>query len=154
MTAARTERAFVTDAPASSVHGRSAAPPSSRREFEAPEVFGREALRRIERALPWVERAYASVRFSILRPKLLSVMDLMLTDEGRILDVGCGFGLFAAYFGQTQRRRSIVGIDPDTRRVRIARDVAASLGLDQHEFVVGDVRDARLAGPFDAVYML
>jgi 2-polyprenyl-3-methyl-5-hydroxy-6-metoxy-1,4-benzoquinol methylase len=128
--------------------------PNGRNAFEAPEVYGRGAIANITRALPLVERAYAFVRFSILRPKLLSVMDLMLTDEGRILDVGCGFGLFAAYFGQTQPRRRIVGIDLDTRRVRIARGVASSLGLDQHEFVVGDVQDARLAGPFDAVYML
>jgi 2-polyprenyl-3-methyl-5-hydroxy-6-metoxy-1,4-benzoquinol methylase len=122
--------------------------------IEAPEVYGRDAIRRIVRALPAVERAYSRVRFSILRPKLLSVMDLLLTDEGRILDVGCGFGLFAAYFGQTHPRRRIVGVDPDARRIGLARDVAKRLGLTQHEFHVGDVRDAELQGPFDAAYVL
>lgn len=122
--------------------------------IEAPEVYGREAIGHIVRALPPIERAYSLVRFSILRPKLLSVMDLLLTDEGRILDVGCGFGLFAAYFGQTHPRRRIVGVDPDARRVGIARDVAARLGLSRHAFVVGDVRDAPLEGPFDAAYVL
>ena len=92
--------------------------------IEAPEIYGREAISNIVRALPPLERAYSRVRFSILRPKLLSVMDLLLTDEGRILDVGCGFGLFAAYFGQTHGRRQIVGIDPDARRIGMARDVA------------------------------
>jgi 2-polyprenyl-3-methyl-5-hydroxy-6-metoxy-1,4-benzoquinol methylase len=106
------------------------------------------------RALPPIERAYSLVRFSILRPKLLSVMDLMLTDEGRILDVGCGFGLFAAYFGQTHPRRRIVGVDPSARRIEMARTVAAKLGLRDHSFVVGDVRDAALEGPFDAIYVL
>jgi 2-polyprenyl-3-methyl-5-hydroxy-6-metoxy-1,4-benzoquinol methylase len=118
------------------------------------EVYGGGAIRRIVGALPLVERAYSVVRFSILRPKLLSVMDLLLTDEGRILDVGCGFGLFAAYFGQTQPRRRIVGVDPDARRVGIARHVAERLGLEEHRFVVGDVRDAELDGPFDAAYVL
>ena len=68
------------------------------------------------------------LRFSILRPKLLSVMDLLLTDEGRILDVGCGFGLFAAYFGQTQPRRQIVGVDPNCapHRARASRVPARS----------------------------
>jgi SAM-dependent methyltransferase len=122
--------------------------------IEAPEVYGREAIRQIVRGLPPLERAYSMVRFSILRPTLLSVMDLLLTDEGRILDVGCGFGLFAAYFGQTHPRRRIVGVDPDARRVGIARDVAARLGLRRHVFVVGDVRDAPLEGPFDAAYVL
>jgi 2-polyprenyl-3-methyl-5-hydroxy-6-metoxy-1,4-benzoquinol methylase len=121
---------------------------------EAPEVYGRDAIRRIVGALPVLERAYSLVRFSILRPKLLSVMDLLLTDEGRILDVGCGFGLFAAYFGQTHPRRRIVGVDPDGRRIGIARRVAERLELREHRFVVGDVRDASLEGPFDAAYVL
>ena len=126
----------------------------SLRRFEAPEVYGGGAIAKIVRALPPVERAYSLVRFSILRPKLLSVMDLMLTDEGRILDVGCGFGLFAAYFGQTHPRRRIVGVDPSARRIEMARTVAAKLGLRDHSFVVGDVRDATLEGPFDAIYVL
>jgi 2-polyprenyl-3-methyl-5-hydroxy-6-metoxy-1,4-benzoquinol methylase len=121
---------------------------------EAPEVYGRRAVANIVRALPPIERAYSRVRFSILRPKLLSVMDLLLTDQGRILDVGCGFGLFAAYFGQTHPGRSIVGIDPNARRIGMARDVASRLELQRHEFVVGDVRDAELSPPFDAAYVL
>jgi SAM-dependent methyltransferase len=124
------------------------------RTLEAPELYGRKAIRRIARALPLVERAYAEVRFSIFRPKLLSVMDLLLTDEGRILDVGCGFGLFAAYFGQTHPRRAIVGVDPDARRVALASRVAASLDLVNHEFHVGDVRSAQLEGPFAGAYVL
>ncbi len=117
-------------------------------------MYGREAIGQIVRALPLIERAYSIARFSILRPKLLSVMDLLLPDEGRILDVGCGFGLFAAYFGQTQPGRRILGIDPDARRVQLARGVASRLGLGGHEFVVGDVRDAPLEGPFDGAYVL
>jgi 2-polyprenyl-3-methyl-5-hydroxy-6-metoxy-1,4-benzoquinol methylase len=122
--------------------------------MEASEIYGRDAIAKIVRTLPLVERAYSLVRFSILRPKLLSVMDLLLTDEGRILDVGCGFGLFSAYFGQTHPRRRIVGVDPDARRIGIARHVAASLGLRDYAFVVGDVRDAALEGTFDAAYVL
>jgi len=125
-----------------------------RAPIEAPEIYGRGAIARIVRALPPIERAYSLVRFSILRPKLLSVMDLLLTDEGRILDVGCGFGLFAAYFGQTHPRRRIVGVDPSVRRIALARGVAQSLGLRDHSFVVGDVRTADVEGPFDAIYVL
>jgi 2-polyprenyl-3-methyl-5-hydroxy-6-metoxy-1,4-benzoquinol methylase len=122
--------------------------------YAAPEVYGRGAILRIVRCLPPIEQAYSLVRFSIMRPKLLSVMDLLLTDEGRILDVGCGFGLFAAYFGQTHPGRRIVGVDPNARRIGLARHVAARLGLRDHSFVVGDVRDASIEGPFDAAYVL
>jgi 2-polyprenyl-3-methyl-5-hydroxy-6-metoxy-1,4-benzoquinol methylase len=127
---------------------------SARTRFEAPEIYGRGAIAKIVRALPPIERAYSVARFSILRSKLLSVMDLLLTDEVRILDVGCGFGLFAAYFGQTHPQRRIVGVDPSARRIALAQGVAESLGLKDHTFVVGDVRTAPLEGPFDAVYVL
>lgn len=122
--------------------------------FQAPEVYGRAAIGRIARALPLLERAYANVRFSILRPKLLSVMDLLLPDEGRILDIGCGFGLFAAYFGQTQPARCIVGVDPNERRVAMARRVCERVGLEGHEFHAGDARTAPLEGPFAGAYVL
>ncbi|MGH7280061.1 MAG: class I SAM-dependent methyltransferase, partial [Polyangiaceae bacterium] len=147
------------DAPDGDLDARHGAlgPPSSHRvapTFEAPEVFGREAVANIANALPFVERAYAHIRFSILRTKLLSVMDLMLTDQGKILDVGCGFGLFAAYFGQMHPRRAITGVDPNGRRIEMATRVAAKLGLAKHRFLEGDVRTVDLQGPFDAAYVL
>jgi 2-polyprenyl-3-methyl-5-hydroxy-6-metoxy-1,4-benzoquinol methylase len=132
-------------------------PPSAQHSFEAPEVFGHEAIAKIARALPIVERAYAKIRFSILRPKLLSVMDLLLPGEGRILDVGCGFGLFASYFGQMQPGRRIVGVDPNARRIGLAKRVAKAVGLtgqNAPSFHVGDVRDAELVGPFEGIYVL
>lgn len=122
--------------------------------FEAPEVYGRAAIGKIARALPPVERVYANIRFSILRPKLLSVMDLLLPDEGRILDIGCGFGLFAAYFGQTQPARRIVGVDPNAKRIATARHVSESVGLTGNTFIAGDARDASLPGPFSGAYVL
>ena len=120
----------------------------------APEIYGRRAIGRIVRLLPPIERAYSFVRFLIMRPKILSAMDLLLPDRGRILDLGCGFGLFAAYFGQTQPLREIVGVDMNARRIETATRVARSLGLDRHRFLVGDVRALDLQGSFDACYVL
>jgi 2-polyprenyl-3-methyl-5-hydroxy-6-metoxy-1,4-benzoquinol methylase len=127
---------------------------SHRGPVEAQEVWGREALSRITQALPPFERAYATIRFSIMRPKLLSVLDLLLPEEGRILDIGCGFGLFAAYFAQTQRGRRIVGVDPDGRRTQMAAHTFDRLGLEGHEFIAGDARDTQVEGSFDAAYVL
>lgn len=128
--------------------------PAPEQRFEAPEVYGREAIANIARALPPIERAYANIRFSILRPKLLSVMDLLLPDRGRILDIGCGFGLFAAYFGQTQPERRIVGVDPNERRIQMAKRVCDGIGLTGHQFMAGDARDVQLAGTFAGAYVL
>ena len=128
--------------------------PAPTPRFEAPEIYGREAISRIARQLPPIERAYANIRFSILRPKLLSVMDLLLPDRGRILDIGCGFGLFAAYFGQTQPERRIVGVDPNERRIEMAKRVCNGIGLAGHSFVAGDARDVPLEGQFAGAYVL
>ncbi len=126
----------------------------ARKPLDAQEVFGARAMRRIVRALPPIEAAYASIRFTIMRSKLLSVMDLLLPSEGRILDVGCGFGLFAAYFAQTQRDRRITGIDHNAKRIEMARSVMASLGQTGHEFIAGDARDIRVDGGFQGIYVL
>lgn len=121
---------------------------------EAQEVYGRAALARIVRTLPLTERAYASIRFSIMRPKILSVLDLLLPEDGRILDIGCGFGLFAAYFGQTQPARRILGVDPDARRIAMAKRTCERLGLTGHTFLAGDARTIELPGRFEAAYVL
>lgn len=128
----------------------------SPRPLHAQEMFGARAMRRIVRALPPVESAYAAIRFTIMRSKLLSVMDLLLPAEGRILDVGCGFGLFAAYFAQTQPQRRITGIDTNARRIEMARAVMAKLGHAGHEFIAGDARAVRdlAATRFNAIYVL
>jgi 2-polyprenyl-3-methyl-5-hydroxy-6-metoxy-1,4-benzoquinol methylase len=114
----------------------------------------RRAVRKIAAALPPVERAYALVRFTILRTHLLSLMNLVLPDDGRILDVGCGFGLFSAYFSLMGPRRHITGVDPDARRVRIAQETAARIGVRHARYHAGTIESVDLTGPFDAVFML
>ena len=146
--AVKTERGAAIPPPA-----KEGATPATHSLHDVPEMYGSAAINNIARCLPPFERAYAYARFSILRPKLLSVMDLLLPDEGRILDVGCGFGLFAAYFGQMHPRREILGIDPDARRIKMAEKVTASLHL-KNRFLAADARDAQITGPFDAAYVL
>ncbi len=96
------------------------------REPPVEEHESARAVARIARALPPVERAYAFARFVIMRQKLLALMNLVLPGEGRILDVGCGFGLFSAYFALVCPDRRMVGVDPSARRIGMAR-----IGLDE-----------------------
>jgi 2-polyprenyl-3-methyl-5-hydroxy-6-metoxy-1,4-benzoquinol methylase len=111
------------------------------------------ALLRIAAALPPVERAYAIIRFLILRVKLLAVMDLLLPPEGRLLDVGCGFGLWTAYFAQMHPERAITGVDPSVKRVTLARRVAERVGA-RAEFFAEDIRSSSVRGPFAGAYVL
>jgi 2-polyprenyl-3-methyl-5-hydroxy-6-metoxy-1,4-benzoquinol methylase len=115
----------------------------------------REAIARIAAVLPPLERAYARARFGIFRTKFLALLNLTLPEEGRLLDVGCGFGLFSLYFALTAEGRMVHGIDPDARRVAVAQRAAAALGVaDRVHYQVGRAETLPLGDPYDAIYML
>ncbi len=99
-------------------------------------------------------RAYATVRFRIIDLRFIEEIGQYLPENGRILDLGCGFGLFALAFGAGRPGRRILGIDLDGGRIEKARAAAARRGADNVAFALGDARDATLGGIFDAVYLL
>lgn len=115
----------------------------------------REAIERVVGAYhaPLV-RAYSWGRFKIFRQRFLEEIGQYLPERGRVLDIGCGFGLFALYYAQRSQARSIVGIDLSERRIATARRAASELGLDNARFEIGDARGIQKLDPFDAVYVL
>lgn len=117
-----------------------------------PRPEGRLRLRaRIVATYPLGARLYATIRFAILRTNILSVLDVLLPEEGRILDVGCGFGLLAGYFAAQSPRRRVTGIDREAGRIAHAARMAEALGLPA-SFVVGDATDLPAGEVFDAAY--
>jgi len=68
-----------------------------------------------------IVRAYCWARFSILRQRFLDEIGQYLPQEGPILDIGCGFGLFSLYYAATGRRRLLRGLDLNPRRIAQAR---------------------------------
>lgn len=60
---------------------------------------------------------------------------------GTIYDLCCGIGADALAFAQNMPEAQIIGIDLDPLRVEMARLNAASLGLNNVRFEVGDVRE-------------
>lgn len=123
--------------------------PANRREYAERTSI----VSRIARSYDWLVRAYVLIRFTIIRARILGVMDVLLPERGRILDVGCGFGLFAGYFSATAPGRTVFGVDRDARRVDMARRMAENLGISA-EFAVADVRSLPPTERFDAAYIL
>ncbi len=71
--------------------------------------------------------------------------------QGRILDVGCGHGLFGNLLAVQSPRRQVLGVDPSAVKVRVAQRSAA--GLPNVVYRVGRVQDVAESG-FDAVTIL
>jgi SAM-dependent methyltransferase len=101
-----------------------------------------------------IVRAYCWARFGILRQRFLDEIGQYLPDDGPVLDIGCGFGLFSLYYATTGPRRQLRGVDLDARRVARARGAAARLGLDNVAYEVGDARDFKGDEEVSAAYML
>src|SRR5882724_6387883 len=102
----------------------------------------------------WIVRAYCWGRFWILRQRFLDEVGQYLPSRGRVLDLGCGFGLFSLYYASVLPALTVEGFDLNPRRIEMARAAARRLGLGNVRYEVGDVMDYRGGARFDAAYML
>ena len=99
-------------------------------------------------------RAYCKARFKIININILQIVGLCLRGKRRILDVGCGFGLFGCYFSAMYPEIEYCGYDLNENRIVNARRAARNLGLKNISFHQGDARKLRLEKEFDAVIMV
>jgi predicted RNA methylase len=53
--------------------------------------------------MPGIIRLYCFVRFKIIHLRFLEEIEQYLPNEGDILDLGCGFGLFALYIASASQ---------------------------------------------------
>jgi 2-polyprenyl-3-methyl-5-hydroxy-6-metoxy-1,4-benzoquinol methylase len=114
-----------------------------------------EPVRSVIRAYDdWIVRGYCWGRFWILRQRFLDEIGQYLPEGGRVLDLGCGFGLFSLYYARVHPGLELHGLDKNARRIAMARTAAARLGLSNVRYEVGDVMDFRGGERFDAAYML
>ena len=106
----------------------------------------------------FIVRLYARIRFLILRQTFLQEIGQYLPRNGRILDLGCGFGLFSLYFALDAPTRKITGVDLDADRIEAATQCAARLGVTNVHYTHSNVLDWKASGEgaaqFDAIFML
>lgn len=99
-------------------------------------------------------RGYSWGRFKIFRQRFLDEIGQYLPERGRVLDIGCGFGLFSLYYAQIHPELEITGFDLSPGRVEMAKRAAAKIGADRASFRVQNAIDLRAEERFDAIYML
>src|SRR3954447_2909879 len=95
------------------------------------------------------------VRSFVRGRRLLCPMDRILPHvpaDGKILDIGCGHGLFVNALAAGSRTRQITGVDPSDHKIAVARD--SSKSLDNVRYVQGIVQEVDEPGTFDAITIL
>jgi cyclopropane fatty-acyl-phospholipid synthase-like methyltransferase len=96
-------------------------------------------------------RWYARARFTVIPPHILDAIDRYLPVNGRIIDLGCGMGLFTALFALAHPECTLLGVDLNSRRISAASEIVRRLGLNNVTFYAEDVRTCALECRPDAV---
>ena len=109
---------------------------------------------RIIAAYPGIIRFYAFIRFKIIHLRFLEEIEQYLPEDGAILDLGCGFGLFAMYMALCKPNAHVIGLDVNARRLQPAQIAAAKLGIRNISFQQQDLRDWRPDRTIAAAYAL
>jgi SAM-dependent methyltransferase len=102
----------------------------------------------------WIVRTYVWGRFGIMRQRFLDEIGQYLPSHGRVLDIGCGFGLFSLYYASTRPGLHLRGFDLNGNRILTARNAARQLDILNVDYDIGDAREYRPDERFDAAYML
>lgn len=113
-----------------------------------PDAAGRSALD-LYRRLPLAARLHTTIRWWTAP---FRAVEAAVPRRGRVLEIGCGHGLFAAYAACAAGGREVLGTDIDVDKIALAQQAARPLAPRLHfaPATSGEVP----AGPWDAVVVL
>src|SRR5690242_3603491 len=98
--------------------------------------------------LNWRDRLHMLIRWRICP---LQAIAAYVPEQGVIVDLGCGQGLFAQLLTREASHRTVIGIDLDAHKVAVAQQLVAA--LPNLQFLVGDVTVVDLP-PVQAITIL
>ncbi len=101
-----------------------------------------------------VIRSYVWARFLIIHVDILELLDRLVPKRGKILDMGCGFGLFSLFLAMRSPERTLHGVDLSEKRIRAARVSAERMHLKNVQFEQADIREYAVSDKWDGVFTL
>jgi 2-polyprenyl-3-methyl-5-hydroxy-6-metoxy-1,4-benzoquinol methylase len=113
-----------------------------------PDAAARAALRAYRKA-PLGDRLHVVIRWlSCPFPQVVEALPV----EGRVLEVGCGHGLFSAYLAQRRTGLQVHGVDIDEAKIAVAHASQLPAG-GRLQFAVAESGSVP-SGPWDAVVLV
>jgi 2-polyprenyl-3-methyl-5-hydroxy-6-metoxy-1,4-benzoquinol methylase len=113
-----------------------------------PDATARQALALFEDA-PLAARAHVRIRWATCP---MAAVAALVPRQGRILEVGCGHGLFSAYLALDSAERQVYGVDIDASKIAVARQAARRAG---DAFTADVAESGKLpTGPWDAIVIV
>jgi len=112
--------------------------------------------RRAYRGAPFGDRFHVALRW---RTCPFRAVEDVLPRKGRILEIGCGHGLFSLYLAAASPDRTVVGVDVDDSKLAVARAATTALGAHSVSFEAREALEA-LSEPWagiaivDVLYLL
>jgi len=95
-------------------------------------------IRNNYRVLNWINRFIIWMRFKITP---LDRLIKLIPTQGRLLDLGCGFGVFSYFFAQRFPKLQIIGLDPSVNRIELANNVFEQ--PENLEFYQGEINNLK-----------
>jgi SAM-dependent methyltransferase len=108
----------------------------------------------LPRALALYDAEPPGVRFHVRARHWLCPLERIaayVPPTGRVLDVGCGHGLFGNLLALESTDRQVVGVDPMASKIAVAQRVARPLANTR--YAVGSAADVT-DGPYDVITIL
>lgn len=99
-------------------------------------------------------KIYVWIRLLIIRSPIIDVISSEFPKEGRVLDLGCGIGIFTLKFAKDFEKLVVKGIDINAQRIAEANAAALKQRLNNISFGSEDLRKHQVNEPFDVIYMI
>ena len=99
-------------------------------------------------------RCYVRIRFIIININLLEMIVNYIPRNGKLVTLGCGFGLFECAIALLNPALEIYGYDLNEERIRQAKKVSKKLNLNNVNFFCLDVTDEDICQNCNCILIL
>jgi len=89
--------------------------------------------------LPLFPRIYLRLRPLIIP---FEIIEKQVPNKGNVVDVGCGFGIFANFLATHSKERNVIGIDLNKKRINLANEIFGD--LPNLIFFDGDITEIKI----------